>query len=203
MDYKLLARLTNANYLRKVIVQGSQGCPWWKKLFADRFIKVVSEARRQYGHELIEIFVEGERGWGPEFLREGGLYEEAVLKELDFSTLGRTVASVSLVCFIFEKLQKHSGWSDEDILSFLVPPLCSLLEARMMAEQVRQGLCIIRMPSAEREMLSPSGSSGSGSGAGMQDQVVPRGPREQEEEEEDEEDGMEASGRRLEGPDLV
>lgn len=73
----------------------------------------------------------------------------------------------------------------------------------MLAEQVRQGLCIIRMPQAGREMLSPSGSSDSGSGAGMQDQVVPRGPREQEEEEEDEEDGMEASGRRLEGPDLV
>lgn len=202
MDYQLLAKLTNVNYLRKVIVQGSQNCPWWKKLFSDRFIKVVSEARRQYGQELIEIFVEGERGFGPEFLREGGLYEEAVLKELDFSTLGRTVASLALVCFIFEKLQKHTGWSDEDILSLLVPPLCSLLEARMMAEQVRQGLCIIRMPSAEREMLLPSGSSGSGSGAGTRDQVVPKRPREQEEEEEDK-DGMEASGRRLEGPDLV
>ena len=202
MDYQLLAKLTNVNYLRKVIVQGSQNCPWWKKIFSDRFIKVVAEARRQYGQELIEIFVEGERGFGPEFLREGGLYEEAVLKELDFSTLGRTVASLALVCFIFEKLQKHTGWSDEDILSLLVPPLCSLLEARMMAEQVRQGLCIIRMPSAEREMLLPSGSSGSGSGAGTRDQVVPKRPREQEEEEEDE-DGMEASGRRLEGPDLV
>lgn len=192
MDYRLLSKLTNGNYLRKVIVQGSQSCPWWKKLFADRFIKVVSEARRQYGQELIEIFVEGERGFGPEFLREGGLYEEAILKELDFSTLGRTVASVSLICFIFEKLQKHTGWSDEDILSLLVPPLCSLLEARMMAEQVRQGLCIIRMPSVEREMLLPSGSSGSGSGAGMRDQVVP------------EAEGMEEeSGLRLEGPELV
>lgn len=194
MDYRLLSKLTKGDYLRKVIVQGSQNCPWWKKLFADRFIKVVSEARKQYGHELIEIFVEGERGFGPEFLREGGLYEEAVLKELDFSTLGRTVASVALVCFIFEKLQKHTGWSDEDILSLLVPPLCSLLEARMMAEQVRQGLCIIRMPSAEREMLLPSGSSGSGSGPGMLDQVVPEAEGMEEEEE---------SGLRLEGPELV
>ena len=191
MDYRLLTKLTIGDYLRRVIVQGSQNCPWWKKLFADRFIRVVSEARKQYGHELIEIFVEGERGWGPEFLREGGLYQEAVLRELDFSTLGRTVASVSLVCFIFEKLQKHSGLSNEEILSLLVPPLCSLLEARLMAEQVRQGLCIIRMPGVERETLLRSGSSDSGSGPGTWDQVVPEGMEEEE------------SGPRLEGPELV
>ncbi|YP_094028.1 E1B 19K [Bovine mastadenovirus A] len=135
-------KLSDFQYLRRVLYYASARPGWWTRtLCGDRLSSLVYNTKIEHWKNLEEIFKRDSGFWSMLSSGRSLGFEAKVVPWLDFSSPGRTVASLSLLTYIVDTLDKQTQLSPDYILDSICGPVCfrlkTLVSIRKMQQAVR------------------------------------------------------------------
>ena len=134
-------KLADFSYLRRVVYYASARPGWWARtLCGDRLSSLVYNTKIQHWKELEAIFQADSGFWSMLSSARNLGFEAKVVPWLDFSSPGRTVASLSLLAYIVDTLDKQTQLSADYILDCVCGPVCSRLKTLVSIRRMQQSV---------------------------------------------------------------
>lgn len=136
---QLCERLCDLNYLRRVVYYASDRPGWWAKtFFGDRLSSLVYTIKVEQEDTLASLFSEDDGFWS--MLASGRMlgFEARVVPWLDFSSDGRTAASLALLAFIVDGVDKCSELNPAFILEAVCGPVCHKLKTILAIQRLKE-----------------------------------------------------------------
>ncbi|BCT90762.1 E1B19K protein [Bovine adenovirus 2] len=138
LSLQLCEQLSSLPQLRRVIYYATNRASWWSRtFFGGRLANLVYTIKVEEAESLQELFNEDEGFW--QMFGSGRTlgYESKIVPWLDFSTPGRATASLSLLAYIVDCLDKQSELSSDFILDAVCGPVCYKLKMLLSLQKLQ------------------------------------------------------------------